>query len=73
MDWVNLIVEYVESINLNSKFVLQFDGACRGNPNDLCGLGVVLFKNNNKNLEITKYIELKNDTKKVSEYISLIE
>ena len=72
MDWVNLIVEYVESINLNSKFVLQFDGACRGNPNDLCGLGVVLFKNNNKIGEISKYIELKNDTNNVAEYLDLI-
>ena len=72
-EWVNLVVEYIESINLNTKFVLQFDGACRGNPNDRCGLGAVLFDKNNKIGEISKYIELKNASNNVAEYLALIE
>lgn len=57
----------------NSKYILKFDGACRGNPSKYLGLGCVLYRDN-KIVETKTYkLEMKpKGTNNQAEYLSLM-
>lgn len=53
--------------------ILQFDGACRGNPSNILGLGCII-KNNTETIEERSYRFPKtNGTNNEAEYLSLIK
>lgn len=60
--------------NEKSHFVLQFDGACRGNPSNELGVGYILFNENDEIIQANKKkFLINNGTNNVAEYIALIE
>ena len=53
-----------------STYIMKFDGGSRGNPG-LCGIGAVLYKNNNE-IWSTSEIVSKHNTNNFAEYKALI-
>lgn len=61
-------------IDDDTVYILKFDGACRGNPSNILGMGSVISNSNNE----TKYtssrqFELDSGTNNVAEYLALID
>jgi deoxyadenosine/deoxycytidine kinase/ribonuclease HI len=54
------------------KYVLQFDGGCRGNPSNKLGLGCVLLENNTIIDEQFKLVFVNDGTNNKAEYMALI-
>lgn len=84
-DWINRKFPYVNINTNNIKQgisdelpILQFDGACRGNPSNVLGLGCII-KNNNRTNILAKgsyHYPCTNDnggTNNEAEYLSLIK
>tara|TARA_Y100000768_G_C23990257_1_gene691984 strand:- start:1885 stop:2973 length:1089 start_codon:yes stop_codon:yes gene_type:complete len=63
------ISEYINSL-FKEKYVLMFDGGSRGNPG-LCGIGYVIYKNNNIIYEFGEVVS-KSNTNNYAEYIGVI-
>lgn len=79
-NWINHKFPYV-NINYSSNDelpILQFDGACRGNPSNVLGLGCII-KNNNRTKTLAKgsyHYPCTNEnggTNNEAEYLSLIK
>jgi ribonuclease HI/deoxyadenosine/deoxycytidine kinase len=82
-EWIDQINDWIEnqfnktSNNENDnhlKFKMRFDGACRGNPSNILGMGAKLYDKDNRVVDTSsrKY-ELENGTNNVAEYLSLID
>ena len=56
----------------NTKYILRFDGACRGNPSDELGLGSILYENGKKLDERSQKINVKSGTNNQAEYLALL-
>jgi ribonuclease HI len=56
----------------NTKYILRFDGACRGNPSDELGLGSILYENGTKLDERSQKINVKSGTNNQAEYLALL-
>lgn len=81
--WVNTIDKWIYNIKQKKndvrksdifeyEYILQFDGACRGNPSDLLGLGCVLYKHDTLlDKKCVKQI-VSGGTNNISEYMSLL-
>ena len=54
------------------KYVLQFDGGCRGNPSNKLGLGCVLIENNAIINEQFELVSVSDGTNNKAEYMALI-
>jgi len=67
LDGLNLV-----KMNEVDKYVLQFDGACRGNPSNNLGLGCVLYKNGKIIKTRSQNIGKENGTNNQAEYLSLL-
>ena len=65
----------IDGIEIDQKMlpILQFDGACRGNPSNLLGLGCVIINNGDVSYINNKCLELRNGTNNEAEYYALIE
>lgn len=58
----------------DTVYILKFDGACRGNPSNILGMGSIIYNPNNE----TKYTssrkyELDVGTNNIAEYLALID
>ena len=86
IEWVNTIDKVISSkININNEIsietvneinysTLTFDGACRGNPSDLIGIGCLITNNDTVLCKKSDYYIMKNrGTNNVSEYMALID
>jgi len=80
-EWIDQINDWIENqFNKTSnndnhlKFKMRFDGACRGNPSNILGMGAILYDNDNRIVDTSsrKY-ELEDGTNNVAEYLSLID
>ena len=56
----------------NTKYILRFDGACRGNPSDELGLGCILYENGTKIDERSQKINVKSGTNNQAEYLAML-
>ena len=56
----------------NTKYILRFDGACRGNPSDQLGLGCILYENGTKIDERSQKINVKSGTNNQAEYLAML-
>ena len=65
----------IDDIAIDQKMfpILQFDGACRGNPSNLLGLGCVITNNGEISCMNKKCIEIRSGTNNEAEYYALIE
>ena len=57
---------------MSSMPTLYFDGACRGNPSDILGLGAILKDSNNNVIECQCDINNNGGSNNEAEYLSLI-
>lgn len=74
IEWVNSVIDHVNFIlSKSDKYILQFDGACKGNPSNKCGIGGVLYKNNVIIGEFSKGLMYENVTNNMAEYLAFIE
>ena len=82
IEWVNIIDKVIlnkitnnETNNeTNYPTTLTFDGACRGNPSDLIGVGCIITNNDTVLCKKSDYYLMKNrGTNNVSEYMALID
>ena len=75
-DWnskINIwIKDVVRKKNLCDDYVLYFDGACRGNPSDILGLGAIIKKDDKIFKSLSKHIKISNGTNNEAEYYALI-
>jgi deoxyadenosine/deoxycytidine kinase/ribonuclease HI len=76
-EWINMIDKWIREdilqLENNYSYLLQFDGACRGNPSEYLGLGCILYKDGKK--KETKKEKLRSKpkgTNNQAEYLSLI-
>ena len=81
IEWINIIDKVISSKITNSETnhetnypTLNFDGACRGNPSDLIGVGCIITNNDTVLCKKSDYYLMKNrGTNNVSEYMALID
>jgi len=77
-DWIHTQFVNITGANADadtqSKYKIQFDGACRGNPSNIIGMGAILYDPDNKVVDTSsrKY-EIEDGTNNVAEYLSLID
>jgi len=87
-DWIKLINDWICSNNHimgntqlnetqpinNSTYILKFDGACRGNPSNILGMGAVIYNTDEETLYTSSRIyEIETGTNNVAEYLALID
>ena len=64
----------IKTFNETNYSTLTFDGACRGNPSDLIGIGCLITSNDRVLCKKSDYYIMKNKgTNNVSEYMALID
>ena len=82
-EWIDQINDWIENQfnktnndnnNNQSTFKMRFDGACRGNPSNILGMGAILYDEDNRVIDTSsrKY-EIEEGTNNVAEYLSLID
>lgn len=73
-EWANFVVEHVNLIlSKSDRYILQFDGACRGSQSNQCGIGAILYKNNQVVDKYSNGIIYNEATNNVAEYLAFIE
>jgi len=75
--WIQAIDKWIQEDILNEKgnssYLLQFDGACRGNPSKYMGLGSILYKDGKKKETRKEKVQSNpRGTNNQAEYLSLI-
>jgi deoxyadenosine/deoxycytidine kinase/ribonuclease HI len=73
-DWIHARFDNTIDANTDTMYKMQFDGACRGNPSNVLGMGAVLYDQSNVIVDTSsrKY-EIEGGTNNVAEYLSLID
>jgi ribonuclease HI len=74
--WLSTIDKWIHEDIISqakpSKYLLQFDGACRGNPSNKLGLGCILYENGKILDERSQQIQVISGTNNQAEYLSLL-
>jgi len=66
------IIESFISSDLSDIYLLKFDGACRGNPSNILGLGSIIYNNGETVAFHKEAMNVTYGTNNMAEYLALL-